>query len=107
MDDVLFPQILPSLHCLLSWLQEVETVVQDTEYVEEEPVDSDLTLVQQDITSAASLGQSSILGQTGLQDPLGLSSTNLDQQILNQQVKYMYIPHVEPIYKKYGRKIQE
>lgn len=52
-------------------------------------MDNDLTLVQQDLTSGATtdLGQSSILGQTSLQDPLELTGTNLDQQILNQQVE--------------------
>lgn len=66
-----------------------ETVIpQATEYVEEEAVDNDLTLVQQELNSATSadLSQQSILGQTGLQDPLGLSGSNLDQQILNQPV---------------------
>lgn len=51
-------------------------------------VNNDLTLGQQELpsTGTGDLGQSSILGQTGLQDALELTSTNLDQQILNNQV---------------------
>lgn len=59
--------------------------------MEEEPVDSDLTLVQQELNQSSSiaqtdLGQQSILSQAGLQDALGLTSSNMDANILNQQV---------------------
>ncbi|XP_060591556.1 zinc finger protein 236-like isoform X2 [Ruditapes philippinarum] len=66
-------------------------LVQDTEqYVEEEPVDSDLTLVQQDLNQTSSmgqtdLGQQSILSQAGLHDALGLTNSTIDSNILNQQ----------------------
>ena len=59
--------------------------------MEEEPVDSDLTLVQQDLSQTSTigqtdLGQQSILTQAGLHDALGLSNTTIDSNILTQQV---------------------
>ncbi|KAL4235060.1 hypothetical protein ACF0H5_006698 [Mactra antiquata] len=69
--------------------QTVETDIGDTEqYVEEEAVDNDLTLVNDDINQSTTitpdLGQQTILTQ-GLQDALGLGSGNLDNNLLNQQ----------------------
>ncbi|XP_052818114.1 zinc finger protein 236-like [Mya arenaria] len=72
-------------------VQNHETVITNNEqaqYVEEEAVDNELSLVQHDPNTSmasADLGQSTVLGQTGLQD-LGLTSTSLDQQILGQQM---------------------
>ncbi|XP_053401911.1 zinc finger protein 236-like isoform X2 [Mercenaria mercenaria] len=65
-------------------------LVQDEQYVEEEPVDSDLTLVQQELNQPSTigqtdLGQQSILSQTGLHDALGLGNNSIDSNILNQQ----------------------
>ena len=70
---------------------EQDTTEEPIEYVEEEAVDNDLTLVQQDLNQTTvmtqpDMTQQTILTQAGLHDALGLTTTNIDQQLLNQQV---------------------
>ncbi|KAH3774556.1 hypothetical protein DPMN_175938 [Dreissena polymorpha] len=66
-------------------VEQHETVLAETEgeYVEEEAVDNDLTLTHHNL-HGNHLSQQAMLNQTNLQE-LGLSTTNLDQHILNQQ----------------------
>lgn len=70
--------------------QAVQLVQEGEQYVEEEPVDSDLTLVQQELNQQTSmqqgdLGQQTMLSQAGLTDPLGLDSNILNQQPMFSQ----------------------
>ncbi|XP_052231983.1 zinc finger protein 236-like isoform X2 [Dreissena polymorpha] len=69
-----------------SEVEQHETVLAETEgeYVEEEAVDNDLTLTHHNL-HGNHLSQQAMLNQTNLQE-LGLSTTNLDQHILNQQL---------------------
>lgn len=80
-----------------------DNIEEDGEYVEEEAIGNDLTLVQQDINVSSSMsqtehGQQQILTQAGLQDPFSLghanlSHSNLDQQLLASQQQIFQQQH--------------